>query len=134
MIAKDMNTGSTIPVVDLAEFSDGASSSKARMGVARELVDACRNVGFVYMVNHGIPDELLDQAFAMSKKLFDLKHEEKMLAPHPPTPDWHRGYSSPGLEKVSQVYGKDADPSTVGEKLRETRDCKVRSHGCKSAR
>lgn len=47
-----------------------------------------------------------------------------MLAPHPPSPYWHRGYSPPGLEKVSQVYGADATPETVGEELRQVQDCK----------
>ena len=46
-----------------------------------------------------------------------------MLAPHPDGPSVHRGYSYPGLEKVSQVISTDLE---VGEKLREVKDCKVR--------
>lgn len=60
----------------------------------------------------------------MSKQLFDLSHEEKMQAEHPPGPTVHRGYSYPGLEKVYQVITEDVE---VGEKLREVRDCKVSS-------
>lgn len=123
MIAKD-EAGPTIPVVDFAEWSNDASA-QSRQKIASSLVQACREVGFVYIVNHGISDELLSEAFAMSKRLFDLSLEEKMLAPHPPNPEWHRGYSSPGLEKVSQVYGKDATSETIGEQLREVKDCKV---------
>ncbi len=52
--------------------------------MARDLVDACRRVGFVYIINHGVHDDLLSQAFGWSKKLFDLPKEKKMLAPHPP--------------------------------------------------
>lgn len=48
-----------------------------------------------------------------------------MLAPHPPGPDVHRGYSFPGLEKVSQVFGEEAEGKGVREKVREVRDCKV---------
>jgi hypothetical protein len=67
---------------------------------------------------------LLEEAFGWSKRLFDLKTEEKMLAPHPDGPTVHRGYSWPGLEKVSQVISSDLE---VGEKLRAVTDCKV---GC----
>lgn len=129
MTAKDENTEPAIPVVDFAEWCNDASP-QARSKIASDLVKACREVGFVYIINHGLPEKLLNQAFAMSKKLFNLRHEEKMQAPHPPTPDWHRGYSSPGLEKVSQVYGKDASPNTVGEQLREVKDYKVDSCRC----
>ena len=45
-----------------------------------------------------------------------------MKAPHPDGPTVHRGYSWPGLEKVSQVISSDLD---VGEKLRAVTDCKV---------
>jgi isopenicillin N synthase-like dioxygenase len=37
-----------------------------------------------------------------SKKFFALPLETKMKAPHPPGGSHHRGYSAPGLEKVSQ--------------------------------
>jgi isopenicillin N synthase-like dioxygenase len=37
-----------------------------------------------------------------SQKFFALPHSTKMLAPHPPGGSHHRGYSAPGLEKVSQ--------------------------------
>lgn len=47
-----------------------------------------------------------------------------MLAPHPNGPAVHRGYSHPGLEKVSQVISTDEE---VGDKLREVKDCKASS-------
>lgn len=45
-----------------------------------------------------------------------------MLAPHPDGAKVHRGYSWPGLEKVSQVM--NGDEMKAGE-LRKVRDCKV---------
>lgn len=71
-----------IPIVDFSAWSAGSPEEKQR--IAKELTDAARGVGFVYIVNHGVPDDVLEQAFAWSKKLFDLSHEKKMLAPHPP--------------------------------------------------
>lgn len=124
MMAASQNSQSVIPVVDFARWR--SNSHEEQLNIAKELVSACHNVGFVYIVNHGISDELLDEAFGMTKKLFDLSHEEKMLAPHPPGPAHHRGYSYAGLEKVSQVYGNDADTEGMGDSLRETTDSKVR--------
>lgn len=76
-----MASDSTIPVIDFGKWEDG---SKQKSEIASKLAEACRRVGFVYVVNHGVDDELLDEAFAWSKKLFDLSEEQKMLAPHPP--------------------------------------------------
>jgi isopenicillin N synthase-like dioxygenase len=53
----------------------------------------------VYIINHCVSQEPLEEAFGWSKQLFDLKAEEKMLAPHPGGPTVHRGYSWPGSGK-----------------------------------
>ncbi len=112
-----------IPLIDFSSYIDPSSIHTDRLNVAKKLVDACHNVGFASIINHGVPRAHLSEAFAWSKRLFDLKMEEKMLAPHPDGPTVHRGYSYPGLEKVSQVISDDVD---IGKKLREVRDCKVR--------
>lgn len=110
----------TIPIIDFAKWNSSTSKTE-QLAVAKELTDACRSVGFVYIVNHGLPQELIDQAFDTAKRLFDLSHEEKMQAPHPDGPEVHRGYSYPGLEKVSQYMDGD---EKVGEQLRQVSDCK----------
>jgi len=112
---------SSIPVIDFTNWK-GDSTVEAKHKIGKELADVCHNVGFVYIVNHGISTELLKDAFVWSKRLFYLNLEEKMLAPHPDGAAVHRGYSYPGLEKVSQVIS-DVE---IGEKLREVKDCKVR--------
>ncbi|XDG04426.1 hypothetical protein ABKA04_004041 [Annulohypoxylon sp. FPYF3050] len=108
-----MGSEGAIPVVDFAVWSEGSIDDKKR--IARELTDACRRVGFVYVVNHGVPSDLLEEAFGWSKRLFDLPQEKKMLAPHPPGPNVHRGYSWPGLEKVTQDIIKDGDEAREAE-------------------
>lgn len=112
-----------IPVVDFAAWTDSSLHSEKEQ-IASELIHACQTVGFVYVVNHRIPHETLQEAFAWSKKLFDLKQEDKMLAPHPPGHAVHRGYSWPGLEKVSNNMGDEADPD-LATKLRQVSDIKV---------
>lgn len=111
----------SIPIIDFSEWS-AESTADNRFAVAKQLADACHNVGFVSIINHGVSSDLLEEAFGWSKRLFDLSTEEKMLAPHPDGPTVHRGYSWPGLEKVSQVISSDLE---VGEKLRAVTDCKV---------
>jgi isopenicillin N synthase-like dioxygenase len=110
-----------LPIIDFANWK-ADSTPEQRYAIAKTLADACHNVGFVFIINHGVSPELLEEAFGWSKRLFDLKTEEKMLAPHPPGPTVHRGYSWPGLEKVSQVISSD---EKVGEALRAVKDCKV---------
>lgn len=114
---------SDIPIVDFARWKRG-SAREERLKVAKDLVAACREVGFVYIINHGVPKETLDRAFELTKQLYDLPKEDKMKAPHPPGWAHHRGYSWPGLEKVSAALSQKDDEKMV-EQLREVTDCKV---------
>ncbi|PCH40084.1 thymine dioxygenase [Wolfiporia cocos MD-104 SS10] len=90
-----------IPIVDFQAFLDGSGKQE----VADAVVETFKSVGFVYLVNHGLPQEKIDTMFEWTKKFFAQPTETKMLAPHPPYGSHHRGYSAPGMEKVSQhVY------------------------------
>lgn len=77
-----MASTASLPIIDFEKWQGG--SAEERQNIATELATACRQVGFVYIINHGVQDDLLDEAFGWSKKLFDLSEEKKMLAPHPP--------------------------------------------------
>ncbi|KAL0260715.1 hypothetical protein SLS55_004405 [Diplodia seriata] len=86
-------TDSPVPVVDFGPFYTGDEAAKK--AVSNELDHALSTVGFVYLKNHGVPQERVDAAF-------------EWLAPHPPGGSHHRGYSAPGVEKVSQNVFSDA--------------------------
>lgn len=117
---------SSIPIVDFADWtSDG--SQRQKQEIAAKLFEACKTVGFVYITNHKVSPTRLAEAFSWSKRLFGLKREEKMLAPHPKGSAVHRGYSWPGLEKVSNLMGDEDDPDAAANKAREVSDVKVRS-------
>jgi isopenicillin N synthase-like dioxygenase len=90
-----------IPIVDFANYRADASL-EARQEIAKQVVDACRKVGFVYITNHGVPEDQLKKAFEVSKKFYDLPLEDKMKAPHPANPLHHRGYSKPGTESITK--------------------------------
>ncbi|KXT16966.1 hypothetical protein AC579_7395 [Pseudocercospora musae] len=119
-ISESTTTSSPIPIIDFSAWYN-ATTPSAKLQVARDLISACQDPGFVYIKNHGVSQDLLDQAFATAKHLFDLPMESKMLAPHPDGPDVHRGYSRPGLEKVTQYMDGD---EKVGEQLRSVGDVK----------
>ena len=115
---------SSIPIVDFSAWHTKASLDKKK-AVASKLIDACRDVGFVYITNHAVSTERLADAFNMSKKLFDLPVEKKKLAPHPPGFAVHRGYSWPGLEKVSNAMGDEENKEELAKNLRAVGDIKV---------
>ena len=67
---------SQIPVVDFGPvFADQRGALTA---VAREVRHACENVGFFYALNHGVPEALIDRAFAASRAFHALELGEKL--------------------------------------------------------
>ncbi len=60
-------TRSEIPVIDVS----GASHGTDIKGVAAEIYNAATDHGFFYISNHGIAQDLMDQAFAVSKSFFE---------------------------------------------------------------
>ncbi|KAI0917161.1 hypothetical protein AcW1_007571 [Taiwanofungus camphoratus] len=86
-----------IPILNFGPFLDGS----AKQEVADAMFESFRDIGFVYLVNHGLPKEKIDTMFDWSKRFFAQPYATKMLAPHPPSGAHHRGYSAPGMEKVS---------------------------------
>lgn len=113
----------SIPIVDLTGYT--SKDLTQRKLIAQDLANACSSVGFVYIAGHSIPHELIQAAFAWSKRFFDLPPQDKMKAPHPDGPSVHRGYSHPGLEKVSQETGLDDEMGSRAKKLREVQDFKA---------
>ncbi|KAK7041454.1 hypothetical protein VNI00_009320 [Paramarasmius palmivorus] len=101
MPGKTLSETPSIPLIDFADFGDGTSEEARRIG--QKFFEACRDVGFAYLVNTGIPQEKVDGMFEWSAKFFALPTEIKKKAPHPPEGWKHRGYSGVGVEQVSQM-------------------------------
>lgn len=59
-----------IPVIDLSESDPARTASAIHI--------ACRETGFFYVANHGVPPALIAAQFAWSKRFFDLPLTEKM--------------------------------------------------------
>ena len=62
-----------IPLIDFGPFRSGSES--ARKAVALQLGEACRNIGFFYVVNHGVPDATVTGALDADKQFFALPLE-----------------------------------------------------------
>jgi isopenicillin N synthase-like dioxygenase len=70
-----------LPVIDLAPFLRGGSPSEKnraeRAAVARELRRICIDIGFFYLIGHGISDAELEEALARGRAFFRLPLAEK---------------------------------------------------------
>jgi isopenicillin N synthase-like dioxygenase len=64
-----------LPIIDLR--SSGEADGAALTGIVGEIGAACRDVGFFYVVNHGVDQELIAKAFAQSHDFFALPTADK---------------------------------------------------------
>ncbi len=65
----------SVPVIDVAGLAGGAGVSGDRS--VREIADAARQWGFFQVVNHGIPDTLIDAVWKQAKSFFALPMDSK---------------------------------------------------------
>ena len=86
-----LDTVSEIPVVDLARWR---GSAPERAALCDEVRDICHHVGFLVVVNHGIPTRFVGSMFAMMERLFALPEAQKRLM------DKHRSRHFRGWETV----------------------------------
>ncbi|KIW15207.1 hypothetical protein PV08_05252 [Exophiala spinifera] len=67
----------SLPIVDFGAFIDPASSSEERKKVALDIDRACREVGFFYLKNHGIPMSLVGDMLTKSRNFFETATPEE---------------------------------------------------------
>lgn len=93
-----------IPLVDLSTFVHGDADQRREF--VASLGKAFHEIGFVGVVNHGIPKQLIDDFYAAAKKFFALPEEVK------------KKYEIPGLagQRGYTSFGKEhAKHSNVGD-------------------
>lgn len=105
VIAKTVET--TIPVVDLRRFTHGSEEERAWVG--RDVDEACREIGFFVVVNHGVPAGVVRRGWRAMTRFFDLPAAEKALAPQM-TADYNYGYSALEGETLSAGHGESNAP------------------------
>ena len=67
----------SIPIIDVSSLG-GSGRGNARRECGKSIGEACRNVGFFYVVNHGVEEGLVRDTFARAREFFALPLEEKM--------------------------------------------------------
>ena len=106
----DTMTNGIVPLIDIAPFPHGSVEDKAR--IATEVDRACREIGFLVISGHGVPEALISDMHAISDEYFALPLWEKMR--HKIPADRLRGYSP--SEHHSLAYSMDEE---TPEDLRE---------------
>jgi isopenicillin N synthase-like dioxygenase len=56
----------SLPIIDLADFSGAGFERRAQ-----QISEACRTIGFFFVVNHGVPASLINETFGCSHAFFD---------------------------------------------------------------
>ncbi|KAJ9610030.1 hypothetical protein H2200_006360 [Cladophialophora chaetospira] len=121
-----IDTFDEIPLVDIGGiFSD---KYEERLSAAKEVAKVCKTVGFMYIKNHGISQELMDKVFKLSHEYhaqpFDVKMQQDVYKS--PT---LRGYEIhhtkvPGgraVKKESFLYSYDPDNDPQPPRLSQGR-------------
>jgi isopenicillin N synthase-like dioxygenase len=83
-----------IPVVNLAALQGGPPAEVDR--VTREIVAACETAGFLYVVDHGVPEALIDGVFAAARWFFARPQAERDALDVATSPNF-RGYVPMGI-------------------------------------
>ena len=104
-----------VPTIDITPFVESgrvqgggihSGSAEERAAVARAVDDACRTVGFMQIVGHGIPTETTDRLAAAMDDFFAIDLETKKTWRTPP--QINRGYSPPKSESLSLSLGVES--------------------------
>lgn len=56
----------SIPIIDFADFKSNPNK------VAHDVIEACKSIGFFYMINHDLPQKDIDRAFDLVSVCFSL--------------------------------------------------------------
>lgn len=91
-----------VPVLDIAPYV-GAGSAAERAAVARATDAACREVGFMQVLGHGVPDGVVAGLAGAIDAFFALDPEVKRRSVRPAADN--RGYTPPRSESLSLSLG-----------------------------
>ncbi|MDO6822653.1 isopenicillin N synthase family oxygenase [Marinobacter sp. 1_MG-2023] len=95
---------SSLPIISLSGLR--SDDPEKRRATAAELGRACRDVGFFYVTDHGIPQTVCEGAFALARTVFELPLDEKEAMSIKRSPH-NRGYVAMADEKLNPESGAD---------------------------
>ena len=86
----------SLPVLDLSELSAGDGDAQNFLDGLRT---ATHEVGFFYLVGHGVPQELMDTMITAARQFFALPESDKLAIENVQSPHF-RGYTRVGGERT----------------------------------
>jgi len=95
---------SSLPIISLSGLR--SDDPDKRRATAAELGRACRDVGFFYVTDHGIPQAVCNGAFDLARQIFELPVDEKAEMSIKRSPH-NRGYVAMADEKLNPESGAD---------------------------
>lgn len=128
-VRKAIQEAKELPILDVGPYLAGVPGALEQLGADVRHIQ--ENLGFFAIVNHGIPQELIDESFRQTAKLFEIPIEEKMrhrVGFH------HQGYLPPKSsilqsdaikEKIALNTKKDTNSAWLFMRNREADDPKV---------
>jgi len=66
-----------LPVIDFGPFISETSTPEQKRATALEIDKACREVGFFYLKNHGVPLELMNEILGKARTFFENATSEE---------------------------------------------------------
>jgi isopenicillin N synthase-like dioxygenase len=102
---------SMLDVIDLSGLRDKEPGAVDR--IAKEIGRACRDIGFFYVRNHGIPAEQMDAVFAVSREFFALPLESKNELSIAKSKH-NRGYAGISSERLDSKHADLKEAFNVG--------------------
>ncbi len=102
-----------IPIVDFSPM--GLQDTGSQQALAREVYNACTEVGFFYIKNHGISQSTIDQLLQSSQDFFSLDQSQKLEIDISKS-SFSRGYIP--------MYGEKNNEHSKGD-LKETFDMAI---------
>jgi len=92
---------SSLPVIDVSALLNSNSNDNEQQEVALQIHQACRQWGFFYVQNHGVPLELQEKLLDLSRRFFSQSEETKMQISMSKGGRAWRGYFPVGNELTS---------------------------------
>lgn len=97
---------SIIPIIDITNLVKPDATLEEKTEIALQIGKACAEVGFIVLVGHQVPQQIIDNIWRSTKEFFDTTIEEKMQLVKPQE-EYPFGYNPLGSEVLSQ--GKDVE-------------------------
>jgi isopenicillin N synthase-like dioxygenase len=86
----------SLPILDLSRLDAGGDEAA---GFLADLREVTHEVGFFYLVGHGVDQGLIDELLTVSRRFFELSSEDKLEIENVHSPQF-RGYTRVGGERT----------------------------------